>query len=271
MVPVFDSGSNKPADEVWSTELHHGRQYTVFSGFNAREQLGEASHDPNADLPHPAIGDGSDASLPGKDNVSEIRLNHLAGVLEVFSPLLNAFSPASQTVLEDFARQCAQIRSAASYLHSRPPAEILQPGDESDPADPEFIPPPSFALASPVAESVTQSYKVWTLALAAIVFLAVLGFSFLIGSRVGWLRSSQPAASAQPVAPVVVEPSPAVPKPSLPIARSEPPAHKPAAQPAATKPAANPAPNSNELVVYQKGKVIFRMPSRPRRQERSAI
>jgi protein TonB len=208
------------------------------------------------------MSDRPDASPAGKDkdNVSEIRLNRLAGVLEVFSPLPNAFSPATQTVLEDFARECAQIRSAASHLHARPPAEIVDTGDEPDPTGPELIPPPSFAIESPV-ELLTQPYKLWTLVLAAVVLLAAVSFTFLIGSRVGWLRSSQPAASAQPAVPVPAQSSPVVPAKSVPVAPAEKAARKPASQPAAAKPADKPAASSNELVVYQKGKVIFRMPS----------
>ena len=92
--------------------------------------------------------------------------------------------------------------------------------------------------------------------------MAALAVSFLIGSRIGWLRTG--ASSAQ------ISPPPTISKPGE-SARSAA-APKPART--RTKPA---APASDELVVYEKGKVIFRMkptpakPGRPQRQPANPI
>ncbi|MGA7969952.1 MAG: GAF domain-containing protein, partial [Terriglobales bacterium] len=218
----------------------------------------------------------------------------LTGVLEVFSPLPNTFSHQAQSLLADFADECARICRAATHLSTRPPAAIIPldeelissdtenihastapeaaaeniPTDEmaasntatyaefselvrnltnhkddhnADPInadhvddskkdddddaaftpEPELLPPSSIASSSmspgraspgrapstPAPSSLAnqaplaltrpyrQPYEVWTLTLGALVILAAAAFSFMIGSRVGWLRSPQPAAA----------------------------------------------------------------------------
>ena len=53
----------------------------------------------------------------------------LTGVLEVFSPLPNAFTQQAQVLLVDFADECARICRVAAYAKVRPPAEVA-PLDE---------------------------------------------------------------------------------------------------------------------------------------------
>ena len=202
--------------------------------------------------------------LPNNDKVSEIRPHQLAGVLEVFSPLPNAFSQSAETVLGDFARECARIRSVASHLRARPPVDLIPPEDESTPA---FIAPAFIANDSPPArERFTQPYQAWTLVLAALLILAAATLSFLIGSRFGWLRSPQPASmqpasTSQPAGPASAGSSAPVSANSAPVAHTpSPPRRKSAPEPPAHS-TNGPSANSNDLVVYEKGKVVFRMQS----------
>jgi TonB family protein len=62
--------------------------------------------------------------------------------------------------------------------------------------------PSSAAMAEPRLPIVVsrQPYEIWTLILGGLVILAAAAFSFMIGSRIGWLRSTQSASAitAQP-------------------------------------------------------------------------
>ena len=207
-----------------------------------------------------------------RGNVSEIPVQRLAGVLEVFSPLPNAFSQTTQRVVEDFATECAQIRAAAAHMRSRPPAEIIAAQEQAEFANGEIIPSADFTNELlPLTPRVSQPYEGWTLLLAALLILIAIGFSFMIGSRVGWLGKPQEAAINPPAQPVAAElPTPA-PAPAVSTARTEPAPHKAAATPEAEKKTGQPAAHSDELVVYQKGKVIFRMPgAAPAKNETSS-
>ena len=152
-------------------------------------------------------------------------------------------------------------------MRTRPPAEIISPEDESTPADPDFIPAASIVNDSPpVPERRAQSYQSWTFVLAALVILAAATLSFLIGSRVGWLRSPQPAsippASTTPLAkPGPANSSPPAAANSAPVTQTARPAHQKPAQPISSHSTRERPDNSNELVIYEKGKVIYRLPS----------
>lgn len=252
-VPVFDPAldevSNEALDELHNAGLHND----LPDGFHG------------SDLPS--------KNSQSKDGVSEIGQPLLVGVLEVFSPLPNAFSQSAQTLLEDFACECARIRHAATRLRARPPAEIipldgelLPPDAEPIPAGLELIPSASIANDSPSAIArFRQPYEGWALVLGALVILAAAAFSFMIGSRIGWLRSPQPASSSEPSPLVSVDSS----SPAA-SAKSAPGTHNPASP--RTKPAPQPSAkstkdastgSSDELVVYEKGKVVFRMAPAP--------
>jgi len=229
----------------------------------------------------------------------------LIGILEVFSPLPNAFSESAQTLLEEFARECVRIRQAAIQLRDAPRAvESLPPAAEPPVPDGKLATPGtdlfqgsaalSADLSTPDANRssveaslddspraippVPQPYEGLTLALAVIVIVAVVVVSFLIGTRIGWLRMAEPVSAIPPASSTTANsPSPAATTPGNPVppettATTTPPSksasNEPATKSGTTKPASKPAKNeaagrSDELVVYEKGKVIFRVKPAP--------
>jgi TonB family protein len=171
----------------------------------------------------------------------------VSGVLEAFSTSPTAFSNSDQNLLEGFAEGCARIRRAAIELSQDKPAPIAPPE----------IPLPDLVLPMPVPSKFdvpTSSlptrppYQAWTLVLGGLAILAALAVSFLIGSRIGWPRSNASYIQTTPLAPG-----------STPDQSIKPAAATKSAV-AKTKPA---PPASDELVVYEKGKVIFRMKPAP--------
>jgi TonB family protein len=147
--------------------------------------------------------------------------------------------------------------------------ELVSQGSE-----PEFLPS---SAPAPVARQRNglprQPYEVWTLILGGLDILAAAAFSFMIGSRVGWLRSQQPALTiaSAPQTGDAVEPgatgSPpigATAKMSAHNKNSErTPALPQSKDSARTKAAAQGKSPGDELVVYEKGKVVFRMKPAP--------
>ena len=221
------------------------------------------------------------------DPAAEVRQANLAGLLEVFSPLTNAFSVSTQTLLEEFARECARIRRVAANLNVSALSERIVPAlvanaiAEPDGAK-EIIAPDedlilsdiAVASSAPVANSSppgidrgvrpasqpgVQQYEGWTLALGALAIFAAVAVSFLIGSRIGWLHSPQ-STSELPAG-----------EESLPLAtpvKSDRAPHPALDQtnrtPRATVRSTNAlAASADELIVYEKGKVIFRMKPAP--------
>lgn len=195
--------------------------------------------------------------VPVFDEESTGDLPQLIGVLEIFSPLVNAFDQSARARLEDFARECDSIRRVALALPASPPPDLaaLQAGAEEG-IEGEIIGQESTISAPmgdvsvsgdiPPVPRARPPYEVWTLVLGTLAILAAAGFSFLIGSRIGWLGSAPETAAIAPQ-----------PAPSESLAPA--PTHAPAATPARAKPAAPAPSNPDELVVYEKGKVIFRM------------
>src|ERR1700730_15330158 len=122
------------------------------------------------------------------------------GVLEVFSTSPAAFSNSDQKLLEGFAEECARIRQAAIELSQRKPVATA--------ASPELIPPelsaPELIAARPLPAH-RPAYEAWTLVLGSLAILATIAVSFLIGSRVGWLRHT--ASHAQATNPIPSETS----------------------------------------------------------------
>jgi TonB family protein len=172
----------------------------------------------------------------------------LAGVLEVLSPLAYAFDERSQALVEEFARECARIRRVAAGLRPlEAPPELFLP--EPDSEDPEPM--------IPVAQvaRLRAPYEAWTLVSAAVVIVTAVSFSFLIGSRIGWLRGPQadvPHRSAT--------------SDSFPVSPDTGPnravtfAHAKSADRMTGKSARDATPNvADELVIYEKGRVVFRM------------
>jgi len=119
------------------------------------------------------------------------------------------------------------------------------------------------AITPPVPQ---PSYEGWTLVLGALTVFAIISVSFLIGSRIGWLRFGTPrSAPGQEVA-RSLPPEPVEQKAEA-TAVVRPATHSPSAKaPEKTSRQPSPAPAepaAGELVVYEKGKVIFRMKSAP--------
>jgi TonB family protein len=246
----------------------------------------------------------------------------LTGVLEVFSPFTDTFTQQSQTLLLDFADECARICRVAANLKLRPPAEMIPLDEEpissdtentklearaasaedspahSQPktaslftdsrdddrinyeaglnSDSELLLPPTTEedLPPPVAHQ-RQPYEVWTLILGGLVILAAAFFSFMIGSRIGWLRSADPVSTisspiAQSQAPAQPELSTSSPasstaqshtkdSPKTDRASSARTSSDLSSHPASSSAKKQAPSSSDELVVYDKDKVVFRM------------
>jgi len=231
----------------------------------------------------------------------------LTGLLEVFSPLPNAFNESAQTSLEEFARECERIRQAAAQLpdphlaaeslpsNTEPPApETTSPAPDAEPSAPSAellapsaeLPAPNLDLLAPVTDlgppraspdgslpmipQTRQAYRVWTLILEALVIVAAVVVSFMIGIRIGWLRVPESASGIRPTPPISVNSAAPAPAPSsvatasstAPASTSVPPLTRLGSQTVSkppTKPATNQQASSpDELVIYENGRVIFR-------------
>jgi len=187
--------------------------------------------------------------VPVFDTVDATRL---AGMLEVFSSAPEAFSDKEQKLLEGIAAECARIRQEAVELTQRKPnpegpiskeGEILSGADLRD--------------ASGLATDVTALpafrrplYENWALFLGGLTILSVISISLLVGSRVGWMQPSRPAVTRAVPPPAEVNP--------VPDSDTKPDITKPSdSRSLPTKPGA--VPPTGELVVYENGKVVFRM------------
>lgn len=165
----------------------------------------------------------------------------LVGVLEVFASDPAEFVDSDQNLLEIFARECARIRRAALEIEHRPitTLPVDQPGSPGHwPLDPARTP-----------------YEFWTLALGGLAVVLMIALAFIIGSRVRWLgTSSPPAATTVAKAPVL---------PASPATHPDRPANR---QTASNRTSAKAQfPESDGLVVYEQGKVVFRMQPSPAR------
>lgn len=188
----------------------------------------------------------------------------VTGILEAFSTSPAAFSDSDQKLLEGFAEECARIRRAAIELSQHPPAAPVAPPEM---AAPEFKPsalvPPTFSLLNGTGSSLParppaskpRTLEAWSLVLGTLAILAALGFSFLIGSRIGLLRTS--------VSPAPPVPAPPISKPGE-LAKSA-----AVTKSARTRKTKTVAPAADELVVYEKGKVIFRLKPTPAQHDRT--
>jgi TonB family protein len=254
-------------------QTHHP-QLSVDTEFDPRVDPAVSRHLGIRSILIVPVFDRNDKDLADKDhNDNDSSGQHeVSGLLEAFSTSPAAFSDSDQKLLESFAEECARILRAAIELSQRPPAaavvlpEIVAP--EIVPhefnssafvpafAPPAFAPPDAIAASSlPTRRAPHQprTLEVWTLVLGTLAIVAALAVSFLIGSRIGWLRTS--ASSAQT-------------EPPLTTSTSGEPAKSAAPKPARTKTKPT-APASDELVVYEKGKVIFRMKPTPTKPDRS--
>ncbi len=159
----------------------------------------------------------------------------MVGVLEVFGTDPAEFVESDQNLLEIFAREAARIRRAGFELEQRSPlasdASGMQP----------------FVLAPKYATPEKRSrYETWSLVLGGLAIALAISVSFLIGTRIGWLGHSAPVPKNRPLSAVDA-------KTSRPIA--------PAAQEPKSNSTEKSAPDTAPagLVVYEQGKVVFRM------------
>jgi TonB family protein len=244
--------------------------------------------------------ENSDSPL-ASDNPPQV-----VGVLEMCSPVPDAFLQGSQATLEAFAWEVARVRRMASQLDSqgqapalvrtevRPPVRTGVRAEAKTNVRPERELLHSFdsitnEARADAGEDVPAGplpYRAWTLVLCGMVFVAALGLSFLVGTRVGLVghhprhtpnvaeSSDLPDTTAAAAASNVPEPAPTAP-PSTNRARtktkrdadsgsssgsSSGSRSKTKSQSGSSDSAAAP---SSDLVVYEKGKVIFRMKSPP--------
>ena len=126
------------------------------------------------------------------------------------------------------------------------------------------LPAPRNMAASPVF--VRSRYELWSLVVGGLAIVAIVGVSFLIGSRVGWLRAATSRAWMSPSATAGTSPAPA------PTSAASNRAQGTQSSSARTfdrtsgkakQKSPSPVASSDELVVYEKGKVVFRMKPTP--------
>ena len=79
----------------------------------------------------------ADNSNVARDAGADNQKPPLTGVLEVFSPLPNTFTPQAQVLLLDFADECARICHVAAHVKARPPAPSVPL--EEDPIEQDSI------------------------------------------------------------------------------------------------------------------------------------
>lgn len=168
----------------------------------------------------------------------------LVGVLEVFATEPAEFVDSDQNLLEIFARDVTRIRHAAFEMEQRPdpitpPVEVLKP---------------SPIAISPGPQKFGAPYEIWTLVLGTLAILLAVGLSFMIGSRIGWLGFPSPVASGRVALPVPESVSTPVPR----VARAK---RSGGNSNSAAKPIEDA--NAGGLVVYEKGKVVFRVRPAP--------
>jgi TonB family protein len=160
----------------------------------------------------------------------------LVGVLEVFATEPAEFVDSDQNLLETFAREVTRIRHAAIELEQGPTTILAAP----DPA--------LFAVGSKASAPRSRApHEVWTLALGGLAILLFVAMSFMIGSRIGWLGRSSAHVYRQTPLPAPGPSTPRVSEGKAPTGR--------------TGSAARSATGSSAdgLVVYDQGKIVFRM------------
>jgi TonB family protein len=164
----------------------------------------------------------------------------LVGVLEVFATDPAEFVDSDQNLLEIFARDATRVRRAAFDLEQRPVPAI-----------------PSTPMSQPVSSGpdlpllkTRPPYEIWSLILGGLAILLAVSLSFMIGSRIGWLGLSSRGAHKPPPLPA----ADSLKTPAPPVAHAK----QPTGGSGSTVRSA-PDANAGGLVVYEKGKVVFRI------------
>ena len=176
--------------------------------------------------------------------------DELVGVLEVFATDPAEFVDSDQNLLEIFARDVTRIRRAAFELEQRPGA-VVAPGELSQP----FL-----TERRSLLQKTRAPYEIWSLILGGSAIVLAVGLSFMIGSRVGWLGTSFSGSHTQQRLPAA-------------DAVKAPPAQAARAKQSRGETAGKPSPSDNGgLVVYDKGKVVFRMgPASPGKPDNPSL
>lgn len=192
----------------------------------------------------------------------------LLGVFEIFSPRVGAFSERDEQTLQALSRRIVHsVHRAAETPVPPPQAEILSVVTN---ADAGVVPRSLDEIRQIALPAQPRPRDHWTDLLSAIVIALALLLGWMVG-RVGWeqAKGSPPSVSAPAPKPQTVQPTPP-PAPAQNQVAPQPSAKKPVARgavPAALKtelkPSAGTEPPLEGLVVYEKGKVIFRMTPAP--------
>ena len=196
----------------------------------------------------------------------------LWGVLEVFSSFPRAFSDSDLEALQSLSRRVSQtVHEAIEGGSTALVSEEFSPTPASDSAQPELAEPEaSLDSRQPETAIVERDYRTGALT-AAVLALAVL-LGWMVG-RVGWSMAVNRTPIQIPITPEEAQATARVTPETqpTPLRREEPVvSDKPVARrvpPASTRPPAKPKAETAEpadldggLVVYEHGKVVFRMP-----------
>ena len=189
----------------------------------------------------------------------------LIGVFEIFSPRVNAFSERDVQTLQALSQRIVHtVRRAAEEPISPPPA--TESSIASTSPDEGVVPRSLDEIRRITLPAQPRPRDHWTDLLNAIVIALALLLGWMVG-RVGWQQATGGAGgiASREAKPQTVQPTP----PSSPTGNeaAAPPNEKQpaaaAAVPAVSKPrpkaTAGTEPPPEGLVVYEKGKVIFRM------------
>lgn len=195
----------------------------------------------------------------------------LWGVLEVFSSAPHAFNESDLQALQSLSRKVSQtVHEAIAGGSTLGPASSFSQPQATDAVPPDVIEDEASPDSSqPGPEIIRKDYRTGALT-AAVLALAVL-LGWMVG-RVGWSMAVNRAPIQIPMTPEDAEATrpmtnlqPAAPS-GEPAAVARPVA-PPTAPPAVTKPAPKPKTETAEpmggLVVYEHGKVVFRMVPAP--------
>jgi TonB family protein len=213
-----------------------------------------------------------------------LRAEKLAGVVEVFSSRPKAFSDReiqtlkalSRTIVDNIER-AAEVKAAPTTAPAAPPAvqpaiaEREKPQVQRSPAPLVESPAAEASASSEALEPATQDFaeindKPRRDYATTALTIAVIGAALLLGWMIGLTgRQRTPVAKTRPVQPApatapsqpIIQTATTAPSPSPPAPDSTPPA---ASSPRKSEDDRTP---SDGLVVYDKGKVVFRMPSSP--------
>ena len=188
-----------------------------------------------------------------------LKQGELVGLFEIFSSRPGAFGDRDVQILQGFSRQILIDLNCATEVPSRPPEN--KPQTAADSTDVCFE---SFRVRPP--EIKTAQFRLpdpWT----RLPVIVVIAFALLLGwmlGRITWPGTGGKKGTA--VAASVSEeveghPTPAVAaRPDAPIAQTEKNGHAAPSSPDPNPPkAAGPEAPSDTLVVYENGKVIFRL------------